>query len=108
MKYKIYFTPHENEKNYWLKAWRINKKTANGLIGWILSCISSGYNVVAFREPWKPYCYESKCSETHTTTIPGHGSYCTCQKCGHDHDNCICQYFEEPCLSCGFKTHGTN
>ena len=25
---------------------------------------------------------------------PGHGSCCTCQKCGYHHDDCVCQHNE--------------
>lgn len=52
---------------------------------------------------WKPYCYESKCIKIHKKQIIAHGSCCTCEFCGHLYDNCICQYFEEPCLSCVFR-----
>ena len=52
---------------------------------------------------WKPYCFEKKCVREHKKIKPTHGSCCTCQKCGHDHDECICQYFGEPCLSCSYK-----
>ena len=52
---------------------------------------------------WKPYCFEKKCIRKHEKIRPTHGSCCTCQICGQDHDECICQYFEEPCMSCPYK-----
>lgn len=52
---------------------------------------------------WKPYCYENKCIKKHEKQTPTHGNCCTCQKCGMFYDDCICQYFEEPCLSCIFR-----
>jgi hypothetical protein len=51
---------------------------------------------------WKPYCFESECSREHKKSIPTHGPCCTCQDCGECHDDCICKYFEEPCLSCTY------
>jgi len=52
---------------------------------------------------WKPYCHEKKCNGEHKKITPTHGSCCTCESCGQNYDDCICQYFEEPCLSCEFK-----
>lgn len=52
---------------------------------------------------WKPYCFENKCTYKHEKRIPTHGSCCTCQDCGQGYDDCVCQYFEEPCLSCLYK-----
>ncbi len=54
---------------------------------------------------WKPYCYENKCKiYTEKDKVqPTHGPCCTCQTCGHDYDNCICQFFEEPCVSCAYR-----
>ncbi len=54
-------------------------------------------------QEWNPYCYENDCSDVHIKRTPTHGSCCTCQKCGNYYDDCICQYFEEPCLSCKYK-----
>lgn len=55
---------------------------------------------------WKPYCFDNdKCRSylESNKKKPGHGSCCICQRCGYDYDNCICQYFEEPCVSCKYK-----
>lgn len=60
-------------------------------------------NEIDYLKEWKPYCYELKCSDKHIKRISTHGSCCTCQKCGNFHDDCICQYFEEPCVSCKYK-----
>ena len=54
-------------------------------------------------DKWKPYCFESDCIREHKKSIPTHGPCCTCQDCGECHDDCICKYFTEPCLSCVFK-----
>lgn len=52
---------------------------------------------------WKPYCFERKCTDIHTKRRPTHGPCCTCQECGQAHDECVCQYFKEPCMSCQYK-----
>jgi len=55
---------------------------------------------------WKPYCYEEDKCRVYTEkdkVKPNHGPCCTCQDCGHDYDNCICQFLREPCLSCLYK-----
>ena len=54
---------------------------------------------------WKPYCYEESCHKyTKEDRIePHHGPCCTCQVCGYNHDECICQFFEEPCISCPYR-----
>jgi hypothetical protein len=57
---------------------------------------------------WKPYCFEDKCIREHIRIKPTHGSCCTCQDCGQYHDGCICQYFEEPCISCEYIIGNTN
>ena len=33
-----------------------------------------------------------KGSELVKTVKPTHGSCCTCQDCGHDYDECICEH----------------
>lgn len=55
---------------------------------------------------WKPYCYDDKCKvyTENDKVKPNHGPCCTCQDCGHDHDNCICQFLAEPCLSCPYRS----
>ncbi len=53
---------------------------------------------------WKPYCFEDKCKRKHEKSIPSHGSCCTCQVCGKGYDECICQYFKEPCLICPYRS----
>ena len=56
------------------------------------------------KHEWKPYCYtKSECDSPHIRILPTHGNCCTCQDCGQTHDKCMCQYFEEPCLSCKYK-----
>lgn len=58
---------------------------------------------------WKPYCYETRCKSysKEDKIKPNHGSCCTCQICGYPYDECICQFFEEPCLSCSYKEQTT-
>lgn len=52
---------------------------------------------------WKPECYEEWCDMEHNIRKPGHGTCCTCQDCGYDYDNCVCNYFTEPCISCPYR-----
>ena len=52
---------------------------------------------------WVPGCHREWCDMTHEKRKPGHGPCCTCQSCGYDYDNCVCQYSEEPCASCPYR-----
>jgi len=57
-------------------------------------------------EQWKPYCYEEGRCKTYSDKDkikPGPGPWRTCQTCGYPYDDCICQFLEEPCLSCKYK-----
>ena len=60
-------------------------------------------NTIIDSKNWKPYCHEKECNKPHIRILPTHGNCCTCQDCGQYHDECICKYFEEPCLSCNYK-----
>jgi len=105
MKYKVTIKPvNKSElKEFWLKAWRLTKKDNESFINWAIYCIINGIHIRAFIPPWKPYCYEDDCIMQHKITNPTHGPRYTCQDCGHEHDDCVCKYYIEPCKSCLFK-----
>lgn len=55
---------------------------------------------IIYLPQWKPRCYcEETCDGTHYKIDVTNETQC--QNCGHE--DCVCQFFSEPCNSCPYR-----